>query len=224
MAAHWGPIVSILLLARLTHVISSTDDGECRNVSPDRDCMHWAKSGECKSNPGFMEENCSVSCGTCAILKERKSAEQKELKDKAEAAARIQEEALREKDEKMAMAMAERRKLETAMQKMMDWTRGKVPQIRNFSEFPEEHSECRVQPAPKGLKKEDFELAYAGTHYSGAFFGAPKIPVKIVREESTRNWRAQWEKRELLKATGLISLIHSTHIFASISRRTEEPI
>ena len=28
-------------------------------------CQMWAKSGECKANPGFMSEQCTVSCDTC---------------------------------------------------------------------------------------------------------------------------------------------------------------
>ena len=28
-------------------------------------CANWAKSGECKANPGFMRASCPVSCDSC---------------------------------------------------------------------------------------------------------------------------------------------------------------
>ena len=28
-----------------------------------KNCPHWADTGECESNPNFMRENCAASCG-----------------------------------------------------------------------------------------------------------------------------------------------------------------
>ena len=29
-------------------------------------CGTWAAAGECDANPGFMKQNCRISCNTCA--------------------------------------------------------------------------------------------------------------------------------------------------------------
>ena len=33
-------------------------------------CSFWASQGECQSNPGFMHQNCPVSCDTCVDMSE----------------------------------------------------------------------------------------------------------------------------------------------------------
>lgn len=37
-------------------------------------CSFWAEKGECKSNPGYMENNCPVSCGTCKKVERKLTA------------------------------------------------------------------------------------------------------------------------------------------------------
>jgi hypothetical protein len=37
--------------------------GDC--VDANEDCGAWAKSGECKNNPGYMLVSCRKACGAC---------------------------------------------------------------------------------------------------------------------------------------------------------------
>ena len=39
--------------------------GNASCVDKDSECIGWAQSGECKSNPGFMNVQCARSCGLC---------------------------------------------------------------------------------------------------------------------------------------------------------------
>ena len=43
--------------------LANSLQGKCRDDSPN--CAQWAGAGECENNPGFMHEQCPLSCNTC---------------------------------------------------------------------------------------------------------------------------------------------------------------
>ena len=50
----------------LTLLILATGAARADDCKDEHDaCANWAKSGECKANPGFMRASCPVSCDSC---------------------------------------------------------------------------------------------------------------------------------------------------------------
>lgn len=37
----------------------------CKNIANNWKCNIWAKQGECRRRPGWMNENCARACGVC---------------------------------------------------------------------------------------------------------------------------------------------------------------
>mmetsp|Transcript_20975 Transcript_20975/g.41810 ORF Transcript_20975/g.41810 Transcript_20975/m.41810 type:complete len:176 (-) Transcript_20975:3565-4092(-) len=59
----------------LKKFIEERGDGEewlkelCTNQH--KNCIFWASKGECKSNPTYMEQNCSLACQSCHKLNQQ---------------------------------------------------------------------------------------------------------------------------------------------------------
>ena len=54
------------LPTRPPHPSSASQANACEDSNDN--CATWAAIGECQSNPGFMLQNCPVTCKMCAEL------------------------------------------------------------------------------------------------------------------------------------------------------------
>ena len=60
-----GASAALVVLLSLAGAASLPSGAPCENVNSDAECDHWARIGECASNPGFMKRNCARSCDSC---------------------------------------------------------------------------------------------------------------------------------------------------------------
>jgi len=99
------------------------------------------------------------------------------------------------------------------MGKLTEWKSGDPDEYsRSFvNASTPEAPECGVKLIDPGFHLEEFEVNHAGTHFSGAAFGAEGSPVKLPREGKTGGieWQARWGKRELLQAHGRAAALES---------------